>query len=58
MSHKKVDLSATELLVERVNKNGLAHTAKQYDTHPSTLSRWLRSQGYKLVRQYVKGAAK
>lgn len=57
MSAKKIvheTRTETEKLVERINTHGIQKVAKQYDTHPSTLSRWLRSQGFRLVRQYVK----
>lgn len=44
----------TMKLIEYVNENGLRNAAKVYGTSPTTLSRWLRVQGYKLVRQWRK----
>jgi len=44
----------TMKLVEFVNQNGLKSAAEKYGCDPSTLSRWLRVQGYELIRQYRK----
>lgn len=55
MSARKIDvrdLPEVRKLVDRVNRDGLEATAKAYDTHPSTLSRWLNKNGYELIRQY------
>lgn len=41
-------------IVGRVNTIGLAETAKLLDTHPSTLSRWLATQGYVMIRTWEK----
>lgn len=57
MSAKKLILgqrSETEKLVEVVNRDGLKTAAEKYGCHPSTLSRWIRVQGYELIRQYRK----
>lgn len=56
MSAKKInvsELSETQKLIDLVNRVGLEAAAKQYDTHASTLSRWIRSQGYSLRRTYI-----
>lgn len=45
--------SETEKLVEYVNQLGLKRAAEKYGTNQSSLSRWLRSQGYQLRRTYV-----
>jgi len=45
--------SPTEKVVDTVNRLGLQLAAKELDTSPSTLSRWLRQQNYKLQRVYV-----
>lgn len=37
-------------IVGRVNTIGLEETAKSLDAHPSTLSRWLATQGYEMIR--------
>lgn len=55
MSAKKInvrELPEVQKLVDRVNSEGLEATAKAYDTHPSTLSRWLNKNGYEVVRRY------
>lgn len=57
MSAKKIVLShptETEKLIDYVNQHGLQAAAEKYGCDKSTLSRWLKVQGYKLVRQYRK----
>lgn len=44
----------TMKLIEYVNRNGLKNAAKVYGTSAASLSRWIRVQGYKLVREYRK----
>lgn len=39
-------------IVGRVNTIGLEETAKSLGAHPSTLSRWLATQGYVMIRQW------
>lgn len=39
-------------LIEYVNKVGLSTAAKVYGTNPASLSRWIRTQGYEMVREY------
>ena len=46
--------SPTKEVVAVVNKLGLRAAAEHYGLHPSNLSRWLKNQGYKSRRQYVK----
>ena len=41
-------------IVGRVNTIGLEETAKSLDASPSTLSRWLNTQGYKMIRTWEK----
>lgn len=56
MSAKKIviiDRVEREKLIDLVNRVGLEAAAKQYDTHASTLSRWIRAQGYSLRRTYI-----
>lgn len=38
--------SETEKLVDYVNQLGLKRTAEKYGTNASSLSRWLRTQGF------------
>lgn len=45
--------SETEKLIDYVNQLGLKRAAEKYGTNASSLSRWLRSQGYQLRRTYV-----
>lgn len=51
-----VEPTETMKLVEYVNRNGLQTTAKVYGTSASSLSRWLKVQGYEMIRQYRKKA--
>lgn len=44
----------TMKLIEYVNRNGLTAAAKVYGTNPASLSRWIRKQGYQMVREYRK----
>lgn len=53
-SIKITELSETEKLVETVNRDGLKTAAKEFNCDPTTLSRWIRVQGYELIRQYRK----
>lgn len=46
--------SETMKLVEYVNQHGLTPAAKKYGTSASSLSRWLKVQGYQMIRQYRK----
>lgn len=46
-------LSETEKLIAFVNQNGLKEAAVKYGTNTSSLSRWIRSQGYSLRRVYL-----
>ena len=46
--------SPTEEVVEKVNELGLTKAARQFKTSPSSLSRWLRAQGYFSKPQYVR----
>jgi hypothetical protein len=46
--------SPTEEVVAVVNKLGLKAAAQHYGIDPSNLWRWLRKQGYRSKRQYVK----
>jgi hypothetical protein len=39
-------------IVGRVNRDGLEKTAQALGTHKSTLSRWLDTQGYVMVRTW------
>ena len=51
----KIDVqSPTEEVVAKVNRLGLTKAARAFKTSPSSLSRWLRAQGYKSKCQYVK----
>lgn len=47
----------TVKLIEYANQHGLKKAAKKYGTNPASLSRWIRTQGYKMVREYRKEAA-
>lgn len=47
-----VEPTETMKLVEYVNQHGLQAAAEKYGCDKSTLSRWLKVQGYKLIRQY------
>lgn len=47
-----VEQSETEKLVEIVNQLGLKQAAEKYGTNASSLSRWLRTQGFQVVREY------
>lgn len=42
-----------EVVVSKVNGLGLAKAARKFKTSPSTLSRWLRANGYQGKFQYV-----
>lgn len=56
MSARTLNVSGqleTEKLIEYVNQLGLKRAAEKYGTNASSLSRWLRSQGYQLRRTYV-----
>lgn len=44
----------TMKLIEYTNRHGLKKAAKKYGTNTASLSRWIRSQGYKMVREYRK----
>lgn len=48
--------SPTEEVVAKVNQLGLTKASKKFKTSPSSLSRWLRAQGYIAKSQYVKEA--
>lgn len=51
----KIDVqSPTEEVVVKVNQLGLTKAARKFKTSPSSLSRWLRAQGYRAKSQYVK----
>lgn len=55
MSAKKIVISEpmeVYKIVGRVNTIGLEETAKSLDAHPSTLSRWLATQGYVMIRTW------
>lgn len=54
---KIVVQSPTEEVVEKVNQIGLTKASKKFKTSPSSLSRWLRAQGYVSKYQYVKETA-
>lgn len=41
-------------IVGRVNTIGLEETAKSLGAHPSTLSRWLATQGFVMIRTWEK----
>lgn len=59
MSARKITVSEpseTEKLIDYVNQHGLKAAAVKYGAHPSTLSRWIRVQGYEMVRQYRRKA--
>lgn len=50
----KLSGSPTGQVVDAVNDLGLERAAKKFHTSPSTLSRWLKAQHYKLKRIYVR----
>jgi uncharacterized protein YjcR len=57
MSAKKIVLSEpteTQKLIEYTNQHGLKKAADKYGCDKSTLSRWIRTQGYAMVREYRK----
>lgn len=54
MSKGKLQESPTEKVVETVNDLGLKRAARKFNTSPSTLSRWLKSQNYQIKRIYVR----
>jgi len=54
MSQSKLQESPTEKVVELVNDIGLQRAARKFNTSPSTLSRWLKVQKFKLKRIYVR----
>lgn len=59
MSAKKIVLTEpteTMKLVDYVNRHGLKLAAVHYGCDASTLSRWLKVQGYELIRQYRRKA--
>lgn len=39
-------------IVARVNRIGLEATAEKLGCHPTTLSRWLATQGYVMIRTW------
>lgn len=57
MPARKIEVteqSETEKLIAYANQHGLKKAAKKYDCDASTLSRWIRSQGFEMVREYRK----
>jgi transposase-like protein len=54
MSRSKLQESPPEKVVEAVNDLGLKRAARKFNTSPSTLSRWLKAQNYRLKRIYVR----
>lgn len=54
MSQSKLQESPTDKVVEVVNDLGLKRAARKFNTSPSTLSRWLKAQNFKLKRIYVR----
>jgi hypothetical protein len=54
MSQNKFDPSPTEQVVEKVNELGLQDAAREFNTSPATLSRWLKAQHFKIKRIYVR----
>lgn len=58
MSKNTLKGSPTQDIVDTINLFGLQATAQQLGTSAATLSRWLKSQNYKLKRIYVKQEGK
>lgn len=57
MRPKKIVLTEqteTEKLIAFTNQHGLKKAAEQYGCDKSTLSRWIRTQGFEMVREYRK----
>jgi hypothetical protein len=54
MSQVQLTSSPTEEVVAKVNRLGLTEAAKKFNTSRASLSRWLKSQGYKAKPQYMK----
>lgn len=55
MQRKKIVISEpmeVYRIVGRVNQFGLEATAASIGCHPSTLSRWLTTQGYQMIRTW------
>jgi hypothetical protein len=50
----RLSSSPTEVIVAQVNNLGLQRAAKELNTSPSTLSRWLKVQHFKIKRIYVR----
>jgi DNA-binding MurR/RpiR family transcriptional regulator len=46
----------TERLIAFANRHGLKKAAKKYGTSPASLSRWIRTQGFEMVREYRRKA--
>lgn len=57
MSAKKIVLTEpmeTMKVIEYTNQHGLKKSAEKYGCDKSTLSRWIRTQGFEMVREYRK----
>lgn len=48
------EVTETEKLIDYVNRHGLKAAAEKYGASSTTLGRWLRVQGYELIRQWRK----
>lgn len=46
------EVTETEKLIAFANRHGLRKAAKKYGTSPASLSRWIRTQGFQMVREY------
>lgn len=51
---KVTEPTETMKLIDYVNQNGLKKAAQEYGTSAGRLSIWIRTQGYKMVREYRK----